>query len=212
MRHLKMTVKVFIPMLAAAVVFSSCSKQEAQPESSKPAQTNTTAGAVPAEPSRPGVSTTNAQPPAPPPSRAAAKPETGTAQSAAQLEQSYASNPDFPKRVEIIYKLSDLATPQSVAVLGRLFQAEKDPDLRTEVLDSLYDIEGLDDKKAVVLAAGASADQPQEVRESAIDGLTDIDPKTALPILQGLLNDPNPEIREAAKDALDQVQEAMKNP
>jgi hypothetical protein len=212
MRHLRMTTKLFVPMLATALVFAACSKQETppeqKPEPSKPEAGKTTETPKPA--TAPAASPSVAKPTMPPTSMP--QPSADATKAATDLESSYVSNPDFSVRVQVIYKLSDLATPEAISALGRVFQTEKDPDLRTEVLDSLYDIDGLDDKKAVVLAAGAAADQPKEVRESAIDGLGDIDAKQALPILQALLNDPDPEIREAAKDAIEQLQATMNNP
>jgi hypothetical protein len=213
MRHLNMTLKLFVPALAAAMILAACSKEEPQPEPrpepSKPEATESPDMPKPVEKPSASVSVPNPPPPPPPP----VPPQTAEpVQGAAEIERSYVSNPDFSARVQFIYQLSDLATPEAVSALGRLFQMEKDPDLRTEVLDSLYDIDGLDDQKAAILAAGASAYQPKEVRESAIDALTDIDPKKALPILQALVTDPDPDIRDDAKDAIEQVQETMNNP
>jgi hypothetical protein len=212
MRHLKMTLKLFVPGLAAALILAACSKEEPQPEQ-KPEPTELQASKSPEMPKpvetpSASVSVTNSSPPPP----ATPLPTAEPTQSVAEIEKSYVSNPDFSARVQFIYQLSDVSTPEAVSALGRLFHMEKDPDLRTEVLDSLYDIEGLDDQKVAILAAGAGADQPKEVRESAIDALTDIDPKKALPILQALSSDPDPEIREQAKDAIEQVQATMNNP
>lgn len=120
------------------------------------------------------------------------------------LEASYVAKPEFTDRVQIIYKLSDAGTPDAIYALGRLFHAEKDPDLKVEIMDSLFDIDGQDDKKVALLAAGAGPDQPKDVRESAIDGLGDVDAQYALPILKPLANDPDEEIREQAKDAIEQ--------
>jgi HEAT repeat protein len=90
--------------------------------------------------------------------------------------------------------------------LGGLFQTEKDNDLKTEILDSLFDIDGQEDRKAALLAVGAGSDQAKDVRQSAIDGLSNLDPKVAIPILQSLAGDPDPDIRELAKDTIDQLQ------
>jgi hypothetical protein len=212
MRYLKMTMKLFVPALAAAMILAACSKEEPQPEPRpeppEPQVTKSSDMPKPVETPSASVSVPNPSPPPQPTPPPVAEP----AQGAADIERSYVSNPDFSARVQFIYQLSDLATPEAVSALGRLFQMEKDPDLRTEVLDSLYDIDGLDDQKAAILAAGASAYQPKEVRESAIDALTDIDPKKALPILQALVTDSDPDIRDDAKDAIEQVQETMNNP
>ena len=139
-------------------------------------------------------------------------PEAGdTPPTAVELEKHYLANPDFTERVQGIFQLSDLGTPEALSVLGRLFQKEQDPDLRIQVLNSLFDIEGQDDKKTALLAAGAATNQPKEVREAAIDALGDIEAKRALPILQALLNDPDEDLREHAKDVIEQLQsqEAM---
>jgi HEAT repeat protein len=129
-------------------------------------------------------------------------------QQLAQFEGAYTANTDLVSRIETIYKITDIGTADSIAVLGRLFHKEKDNELKSEILDSLFDIDGLDDRKAALLAAGVSADQPQEVRETAIDGLTDLEPKNSLPILQSLLSDQSEDIRDLAKDAIEQVQAA----
>jgi predicted small lipoprotein YifL len=134
---------------------------------------------------------------------------TDPALRAQMLETEYINKPDFSERVRIIYKLSDSGTPEALASLGRIFHMEKDPDLKVEVLDSLFDIDGQDQSKAALLAQGAGPDQDRDVRESAIDGLTDIDPRIALPILQAMVNDPDPEIRELVRDAIEQVQAEM---
>jgi hypothetical protein len=134
------------------------------------------------------------------------------AQSALSFETAYNATSDFKGRVETIYKISDLNTPEAIATLGRLFAAETKPELKTEIVDSLMDFDGLDDKKAAILAAAAAPGQDKDVRETAIDGLTDIDPRKAIPILQGLVNDPDEDIRDAAKDALETAQEELKNP
>ena len=213
MRHLKLTPKLFVPALAAAFILAACSKEEPQveqtPEPPKPQASKSPEMSKPiAAPPPSGATTT----PSPLPAPSSPLPTAQPTQSVVEIEKSYVSNPDFSARVQFIYELSDVGTPEAVSALGRLFHMEKDPDLRTEVLDSLYDIEGLDEQKVAILAAAAGADQPKEVRESAIDALTDIDPKKALPILQALASDPDPEIREQAKDAVEQVQETMKNP
>ena len=218
MQPLRMIVRLFVPTFAIALIFAACTEKESRLEQklepTKPVATQK--AETPKSVEVPPATTSPAKPPAPATATPQAPPTVPSgadvAQDAASLETSYISNPDFSTRVQVIYKLSDLDSAAAVASLGRIFQLEKDPDLRVEVLDSLYDIEGNDDKKAAILAAGAAADQPQEVRESAIDALSDIDPKKALPILQALVNDRDEGIREAAKDAIEQIQEDMKNP
>ena len=57
-----------------------------------------------------------------------------------------------------------------------------------------------------MLTMGARQGLPNEVRQSAIDGLIDLDDQRVIPVLNGLLNDPDEEIREGAKDALEMIQ------
>ncbi len=202
MRPMQKLLSRCAPALAAAVL-AACSKQE---KTSTP-------------PPEPPPTMSQPAPVAPPPASPTAKPSatatnTGPtparsanpAEEAAALERQYISNPDFSSRVETIYKLTDAGTPEAIASLGRLFQMEKDNDLKTEILDSLFDIDGQDNNKAAILAFAVTSGQPKEVRESAIDALEDIDAKYALPILQGLLADPDEEIRDAAKDAIEMLQ------
>ena len=125
---------------------------------------------------------------------------------APELEKNYLANPDFTERVQVIFQLSDLGSVDALGVLGRLFQKEQDPDLRVQILNSLFDIEGQDDKKSALLAAGVATNQPKDVRDSAIDALGDIEAKRAVPILQSLLNDTDEDIREHAKDIIEQLQ------
>ena len=125
---------------------------------------------------------------------------------APELEKTYLANPDFTERVQVIFQLSDLGTVDALGVLGRLFQKEQDPDLRVQVLNSLFDIEGQDDKKAALLAAGVATNQPKDVRDAAIDALGDIEAKRSVPILQSILSDPDEDIREHAKDVIEQLQ------
>ena len=213
MQRSRMMYRLFVPALAAALMFSACSKEAPQPERSPAAPRPEVSKSVeaPQAAETPSTNVTIAGPSVPPP-LAPAEPSAETALEVAELEKAYVSNTAFTARVQLIYKLTDVDTAEAVGALGRCFQLEKDPNLRIEVLDSLSDIDGLDDQKVAILAAGASADQPQEVRESAIDGLTDIDPKKALPILQALLSDPDEDIRDATKDAIESVQDAMNNP
>jgi hypothetical protein len=210
MRVNKAILKLSMPALAVALLFTACSKSEELPppppspspeksESSKPSpSTATVPSPKPAATVAPSVTSV--------PSTTAAAPTGTPSQVADALETVYIANPDFTARVDTIYKLTDEGTPEAIASLGRLFHAEKDPDLKTEILDSLFDVDGQDERKAALLSAGAGADQAKEVRLSAIDGLEDVDAKYALPILQALASDPDEEIRDAAKDAIEMLQ------
>ena len=217
MRNNEAILKLSVPALAVALLIAACSKKEELPPTPpepSPATSSDTAKPTPSAATAP--STKSAVPVAPPvtsapstptvvPSTSATAPSGSPAQIAASIEAAYISNPEFTVRVDNIYKLTDEGSPQAIASLGRLFHMERDPDLKTEILDSLFDVDGLDEQKAALLAAGAGADQPKEVRLSAIDGLEDVDPKYARPILQALASDPDEEIRDAAKDALEML-------
>jgi hypothetical protein len=216
------TMKPCLTAIFAIALLAGCGKKDETPSTEPPppktakspakptAKPPTDAVTIPATgnqppPTAPGTTTQELTQyktfPQPKPTRV-----TDPAQRAQLLETSYIANPDFSQRVQIIYKLSDIGTPESLASLGRIFHMEKDPDLKVEVLDSLFDFDGQDQNKAALLAQGAGPDQPKDVRESAIDGLTDIEAKIALPILQALANDPDAEVRDLVRDALEQVQ------
>jgi hypothetical protein len=214
MREINAIMKLSAMAAGLAVIVSACSKSEETPAptlpepsaKSEPAKTSSTIAPAPSEPAA------KSAPPPQPFAPATPMPAGSAAQVAATLENAYITNPDFNSRVEQIYKLTDAGTPQAIASLGRLFHMERDNDLKTEILDSLFDIDGQDERKAALFAAGAGADQPKEVRQSAIDGLEDIEPKYALPILQALVGDPDEDIRDAAKDAIEMLQAQQPTP
>jgi HEAT repeat protein len=53
------------------------------------------------------------------------------------------------------------------------------------------------------------SDQPQDVRESAINALGDIEDARVIPILESLLNDPDEDIRSEAEDAMKLLQDTL---
>ena len=122
------------------------------------------------------------------------------------MESDYHNTPDFQKRVVIIYNLSSVESPATVDAITRLFLDERDTELKVELVNSLSDIEGENDKKLTVLSGAIRSDQPKDVRLEAIDALADTEDKRAVQVLQGLVNDSDEEIREAAKDAIEQLQ------
>jgi HEAT repeat protein len=204
---MKIMLKIFGVMIAAGMLIG-CGKPSEQPaESPAPA-------AQPDKPQPSGMPplppSTTKTPTVTPPSAVPAVGNQGAGE-ISQIEAAYLANPDFAKRVELIYKISDVGTVESIAALSRLFNQEKDPDLKIEVVDSLFDIDGLDQHKVALLVTASAANQPKEVRESAIDALGDLEPKYALPILQSLAADPDEDIREAAKDQIEllQAEQAM---
>jgi hypothetical protein len=125
----------------------------------------------------------------------------------AQFETDYHNTPDFQKRVVIIYNLTSVESPATIDAVTRLFLSEHDTELKVELVNSLMDIDGENDKKLTVLSGAIRPDQPKDVRLEAIDGLADTEDKRAIQLLQGLLGDSDEEIRESAQDAIEQLQE-----
>jgi len=208
MQSIRTILKLAVVTGLTAMVWTGCSKPE-----------ETTPAPAPFAPNKTERPKENTSIPAPSPvvkpvtqKPAAGLPETAKADAeeatptAPELEKAYLANPDFTERVQVIFQLSDLGSADALATLGRLFQKEQDPDLRVQVLNSLFDIEGHDDKKAALLAAGVATNQPKDVRDAAIDALGDIEAKRAVPILQSLLSDPDEDLREHAKDIIEQLQ------
>jgi hypothetical protein len=131
------------------------------------------------------------------------------AKEAAALGTDYLAKTEFADKVEALYRISDLATGEALDTLTRLFLQEKDADMKTQIIDAMGDIEGFKEKKLALLATAAKADQPQEVRESAINALGDIEDARVIPILQSLLNDPDEDIRSEAEDAMKLLQDTL---
>ena len=89
-----------------------------------------------------------------------------------QLENEYQNTPDFQKRVSIIFELSSNDDGADVIdALAHLFLNEKDQELKIELVNSLTDVDGQNDKKLAILSTGMRGDQPKEVRLEAIDGM-----------------------------------------
>jgi hypothetical protein len=199
-----------VAVVALAMVIG-CNKPAEEPTAPAAPTTTTTKQAAP--PPRvvvPTTPTTPAQPQAqqteptvPSPQPVAPVSTAEIAKKVAVYETAYNASTDSTAKVGIIYNISDAGGAPAVESLGRLFQNEKNAELKVEIVDSLFDIDGQDQSKIAILTAAAGQDQNQDVRESAIDALTDIDAKLALPILQALTSDSNEDIRDAAKDAID---------
>ena len=128
------------------------------------------------------------------------------------LEKDYASATNRDSRLDIMMDIAETPGADSVRALTRLFEIETDGDLKVDLLDSLLGIEGFKEEKLIMLTMGARQGLPQEVRQSAIDGLIDLDDPRVIPVLNGLLNDSDPEIREGAQDALEMLQSAQAQP
>jgi aminopeptidase N len=125
-----------------------------------------------------------------------------------QLENEYQNTPDFQKRVTLIYELSSNDDGADVIdALAHLFLNEKDQELKIELVNSLTDVDGQNDKKLAILSTGMRGDQPKEVRLEAIDGMGDVEDKRGIQILQGFLNDPDEDIKQAVQDTIEQLQD-----
>ena len=131
------------------------------------------------------------------------------AKEAGALETYYLAKTEFADKVETLYKISDLATGEALDTLTRLFLQEKDPDMKTQIIDAMADIDGFSEKKLALLTMAIKTNQPQDVRESAINALGDIEDARVIPILESLLNDPDEDIRSEAEDAMKLLQDTL---
>jgi len=126
-------------------------------------------------------------------------------QTASTLQQKFFNTENPNERREIVFALGDLNSVEATAVLGTLFQNERDEKLKIDILATIEQMEVPDSHKVSIMIAAARPEQPQEVREEAIDVLADLEDPAVLPMLQMLTSDPNAEIRQAAKEALDDI-------
>jgi hypothetical protein len=190
---------------------AGCSKKESQ-ETPPPPPSVTTLPATRPLPALPSQATSNAASTtsATDTNQASGGDQTQVDPSAQvkQLENEYQNTPDFQKRVTIIYELSssDDAT-DVVDTLARLFLNEKDQELKIELVNSLTDVDGQNDKKLAILGTALRADQPKEVRLEAIDGMGDAEDKRGIQILQGYLNDPDDDVKQSAQDTIEQLKD-----
>jgi hypothetical protein len=206
------TSAVALAMLALA----GCSKPQSEesPPPPKPVTTKTIEFPAPTNlastPPAVSIPTTTADA-----TNAAASPEDSPEALAAQVkgfETDYQNTPDFQKRVVIIYNLSSVDSPDTIDAIGRLFLGEKDKELKIELVNSLLDIDGQNDKKLAILSTAIHGDQPKDVRLEGIDGMGDTEDKRAIQMLQSLLTDPDEDIREGAQDTIDQLQTDVAQP
>lgn len=121
---------------------------------------------------------------------------------AVSLQEKFLATSDVNERKNIIHALGELDSGEAIDIIYRLFQVERAEEMKLDMLETVEEMEVEDARKIPIMAAGVQADQPQEVRETAIDVLADFTDPAATQLLQGLMNDANPEIREAATAAL----------
>jgi len=120
----------------------------------------------------------------------------------ASLEQRYLSFADPETRVELIGQVIDPENPLAVEILGRLFQNERDTDLKLALLAAVMVQEEQPAAQLAVFASGLWPLQPQSVRIAAVEGLAILRTAEAVQILHGLRFDADRQIRAAAVEAL----------
>jgi hypothetical protein len=123
-----------------------------------------------------------------------------------EMEKAYLSTTNRDSRLDLMMDISEAPTADAVKTLTRLFEAESDPDMKVDLIDSLLGIDGFKDEKLIMLTLAIRQGLPNDVRESAIDGLIDLEDQRGVALLNGLLNDPDPQIRQSAQDAIELLQ------
>jgi len=205
-------VRVTVAVTLASLAVAGCAKKEGQ-ETPLPPPSVTTLPATQPLPVLPSPAGTNLTAVASV-SAADTNPESGDAQTQAdlaaqvkQLENEYENTPDFQKRVTLIYEISaNDDAPDVVDALAHLFLNEKDQELKIELVNSLSDVDGQNDKKLAILSTALGSDQSKDVRLKAIDGMGDAQDKRGIQILQAYLNDPDEDVKETAQDTIEQLQ------
>jgi HEAT repeat protein len=124
---------------------------------------------------------------------------------ASQLEAAFNNTRDFTKRAAIIEQLSVTESPDAIDSITRLFLNERDPMLKVELIDSLMNIDGENDKKLMLLLGAIRDNQRKDVRIAAIEAMGETEDMRAIQVLQGLLKDSDKEVRMAARDAVEQL-------
>jgi len=149
----------------AIVVLIGCSKPSSEEQAAQPPPTNITmtmprprtqAVVVAKAPSTPSAAQSLDGIPTPQGTNAEEEPPPAT--QIASLEAEYKTNTELSARAEIIFKISDVGTGAALPALGRIFSLETDPELKTEVLTLLADIDNQDDQKLAILSAAVGAD------------------------------------------------------
>jgi PBS lyase HEAT-like repeat len=92
-------------------------------------------------------------------------------QTAQALQQKYFTTQDPNERSEIVYALGELNSTEAIAVLGLLFQNERDEKVKLDILATVQQMKVMNASAMSIVAAAARPEQPQQVREAAIDAL-----------------------------------------
>jgi hypothetical protein len=120
----------------------------------------------------------------------------------AQYKVEYAAAASFDDRFDVVLKIAEAKTADSVVLLEQLFREEKDKDLRVELINGLMGMDSCKEERMAFLKLGISREQPPEVREAAVDGLVDLAESRALEVLRGLCSDADPAIARLAKESV----------
>lgn len=189
---------------------SGCSRKEENPaedgSSNRPSPTVVTNGwpdsPFPVAASNFSLSTT-ASPPVSSNTTSAteANPAPDQARLLTQLKANYAAAGSFDDRFDVVLKIAEARSGDSVRLLEELFRQEKDKDLRVELINGLMGLASCKEERLTFLKLGLAREQPAEVREAAIDGLVDLEDQRALDLVRGLSNDPDPAIAKLARDS-----------
>jgi hypothetical protein len=198
---LQLRTNTALAIAASFALFTGCSKPANEPSAptpSAPASSSTTK--LPEPTTLPKVPSGHPQIGLPPAT------EKVPVVSLSQIEDQYRAATSLKEKIKTIRLLVNVRDEGTAVALGRMFHAEKDPELREEILETLIDIKGSEADKLSVLASAVASSQPPEIREVAIDIMIDLGSRNAIPVLQNLVNDPDTKIRDAAKDAIRQIQ------
>jgi len=209
---------VFVGLTVAGLSLAGCAKKDAEetplpppsvttlpanrplPDRPSPAQTNFTAAATvsSADTNSDGID---------------AQTQAELATQLKQLVNEYDNTADFQKRVTLIYEISgNDDAPDVVDALAHLFLNEQDQELKIELVNSLGDVDGQNDKKLAILSSALRPDQPREVRQEAVDAMGDLQDKRGIQILQSYSNDPDPDLKDTVQDTIDQLQKSPETP
>jgi hypothetical protein len=127
------------------------------------------------------------------------------------LERQFHAEKELLPRVELVFRMADVGSPEARQTLNRLYFAVTDVELKIRMIDALKLVDSEDPGPSLVLLRDAvKADRPEELRSAAIDALQTIDDPSTIGIWQGLLSDPNPEFRESALKTIEYYQELHK--
>lgn len=125
---------------------------------------------------------------------------------ASAIETHYRSLTDPADRFDAINALGSSPAPEAVTAIGRLLHFERDPELRSALIEALSDIdEEIPAKLAIVGPLVGNPTEPEEVREAALDCLDLIEDRAAIPVWQKLINHPDETVREIAHARLEEL-------